>query len=424
MDPSPSVHYRRPVLVVANSSWYLWHYRKLLLQRLQQAREHVIALSPVDSTSPDLSNLLLHIPWRIHRSTDSHPFSFLVSFLRMFLLVRAIKPRLIHSHTLKANLLVAIVSAFFGVPCVMSFAGMGRLSKSNGLTRFVFNNVLLLIIFFALRERCSRWNWKRSPKRSTFVFQNEIDCSLLTQLLPCKDSVLHCVIPGSGVPSRYLESDRRTFANNFTSELIEPSQFEFIYCGRLLRSKGIMAFLEIATHFDYNLFKVFGSVDPSSDDSLLASEVSVLSSIYSNVEFLGNREDPLLHLESKFPILIIPSNYGEGLPRAALEALALCIPVIMSKTSSCGIFPSDIVYISLGSQVEDYIKCFQRLYVDYCDGSLFQKLHRGRELVLSKFTEKSVVEQTFSVYDLIAANPPESYLLDKDHGKLNDWLAQ
>ena len=160
MSTAAAAQNTRPVLVVANSSWYLWHYRKLLLQRLQANREHVIALSPVDSTTPDLSNLLIHIPWRIHRSTDSHPFSLVVSFIRMLLLVRAIKPRLIHSHTLKANLLVSIVSAFFGVPCVMSFAGMGRLSKSNGLSRFLFNRVLLLITFFALRQRTSRWQWK------------------------------------------------------------------------------------------------------------------------------------------------------------------------------------------------------------------------------------------------------------------------
>ena len=51
MSTAAAAQNTRPVLVVANSSWYLWHYRKLLLQRLQANREHVIALSPVDSTT-------------------------------------------------------------------------------------------------------------------------------------------------------------------------------------------------------------------------------------------------------------------------------------------------------------------------------------------------------------------------------------
>ena len=116
-------HTQRPILLVANSSWYLSHYRRLLLQSLKQKRHHLVALSPVDSSTPELSEFLIHIPWRIHRSTDTNPFSLTISFLRMLLLVRAIKPRLVHSHTLKANLLAAIVTANFGIPCVLSFAG-------------------------------------------------------------------------------------------------------------------------------------------------------------------------------------------------------------------------------------------------------------------------------------------------------------
>ena len=49
----------------------------------------------------------------------------------MLLLVRAIKPKLIHSHTLKTNLLSSLF--FYMVSIIFSFAGMGRLSKSKGI---------------------------------------------------------------------------------------------------------------------------------------------------------------------------------------------------------------------------------------------------------------------------------------------------
>ena len=423
-SPTRSVKNRRPVLLVANSSWYLWHYRKLLLQRLQQDQEHVIALSPVDSTTPELSNLLIHIPWRIHRSTDSHPFFLGVSFFRMLLLVRAIKPRLIHSHTLKANLLVSIVSAFFGIPCVLSFAGMGRLSKSSGFSNFVFYKVLRLIIFFSLRQRCSRWKWNLSPARTVFIFQNEIDRILLLQLLPSTDSVQHLVIPGSGVPSRYLEPKKYSFTANCDLGFIELSRLDFIYCGRLLRSKGILTFLEISSFFTKNSLKVFGSVDSSSTDSLLLSEVSEYGLKFPNVEFYGNCIDPLLHLNTDFPVLIVPSSYGEGLPRAVLEALALSIPVIMSKSSTCGLFSEEIVYVTEGMGLEDYVRCINQLCADWRSGVLIRKLQLGREFVTSSLTEVSVVDQTLSAYDLVSGFPVESYLLSKDNLRLRDWMAQ
>jgi hypothetical protein len=258
------LHGSRPLLVVANSSWYLAHYRQLLLEQLQHDGQHVVALSPVDSSTPELSRLLIHIPWRIHRSTDSNPFSFAISFLRMLFLVRAIKPRLVHSHTLKANLLTAVVTAMFGIPCVLSFAGMGRLSKSQGPLRLAFVMVLSSIAFFAVRQRCSRWRWRLAPRRTAFIFQNPIDRSLFEAALPYLSSSRYHLIAGSGVPSSYLPQEvvsrsgeqalSELLPNQWWQTQSEMSPFadpccELIFCGRLLRSKGIGTFLQIERDF-------------------------------------------------------------------------------------------------------------------------------------------------------------------------------
>ena len=188
-----SVQNKRPILLIANSSWYLLHYRKHLLTRLQHECEHVIALCPVDSATPELSNLVIHIPWRIHRATDAHPLSMVISFLRLIFLVRAIKPRLIHSHTLKANLLASIVSALFGVPCVLSFAGLGRLSRASGLPSLLFRRILLFIIFFSRRCRSSRWNWTISNFRSLLIFRIPVDYKFVVSRYCLMMIILKCV---------------------------------------------------------------------------------------------------------------------------------------------------------------------------------------------------------------------------------------
>ena len=105
-------------------------------------------------------------------------------WLKMTLLVRAIKPKLIHSHTLKTNLLSSIVAFLYGIPIIISFSGMGRLSKSKGFKLFCFKLVLNLISFFSVRERNSRFSWTTNFSKSYLIFQNPIDKNIFDLNVP------------------------------------------------------------------------------------------------------------------------------------------------------------------------------------------------------------------------------------------------
>jgi glycosyltransferase involved in cell wall biosynthesis len=415
----------RPILVIANSCWYLLHYRKLLLTDLQGQGQHVMALAPVDSAAPDLSRILIHVPWRIQRSADANPLSLGISFLRMMLLVRAIKPRLVHSHTLKANLLAAVVTAIFGIPCVLSFAGMGRLSKRQGPENLALLLVLRSIAFFALRDRCSRWRWRLASRRTMLIFQNPIDQQLFEAALPAFPSCQTRLIPGSGVPAHYLES-RFPQSNGATwvNAVENHSQCEFLFCGRLLRSKGINTFLELAGLLTHHRFTVYGEVDPSSKDSLLGPEIEVLRRQHPNVSFVGKRVDPLLRLQASFPVLVVPSVYGEGLPRAIVEALALRIPVLCSRLSTCGIFSETTLYVAESNSAEHYLRCFDRLVADHCTGVLRGRLDSGYNLVSQKLSERSIVRQTLNLYRELENGHDRSYLLSKDIDEFRHWLPR
>lgn len=423
--PEPRDQGCRPILVVANSSWYLLHYRQLLLDTLKREGQHVMTLSPVDSTTPELSRLLIHIPWRIHRSTDANPFSLGISFLRMLFLVRAIKPRLVHSHTLKANLLAVVVTAIFGVPCVLSFAGMGRLSTASGPSRLAFLLVLRIIAFFAVRQRRSRWPWRLAPRRTALIFQNPIDQRLFQAALPNLPAGQTHLIPGSGAPARYLQPRLvQPPVNQWWSAAAEPPRCELLFCGRLLRSKGIGTFLEVAAQLDCHRFTVFGGVDPSSKDSLLSVDLPLLQHQHPNVTFAGSQSDPLLQLKIPYPVLLVPSKYGEGLPRAVVESLALGIPVISSRAATCGIFSEASVYIAAGDAPGDYLHCFDQLLSDHGAGRLKPRLQAGRSLVEQQLSEPAVVQQTMELYKSLQSERAESYLLNKDDERLRHWLAQ
>ena len=141
----------RPIVITANSSFYLLHYRKLLIKDLKR-KNKVVTISPVDSSSNSLAKLSFNLPWRIDRSKDLNPFSFLISLLRMFFLIRAIKPKLIHSHTLRTNLIVAIVGFFYNIPCILSFTGLGILSN-NQSSKFLFKIIIKTTIFLSVYKR-------------------------------------------------------------------------------------------------------------------------------------------------------------------------------------------------------------------------------------------------------------------------------
>ena len=213
----------RPIILIANSSWYLWHYRKLLIESLTKDKEHVIAVSPIDFNTKYISKKILHVPFKMFRSSSANPFSLIISLIKMYFTIRLLKPKLIHSHTLKTNLISSIVSSLFGIPCVLSFAGMGRSSDGSLLKMLFLKFLLKSIYFFACRERISRFKWKFSKlsKRTSFIFQNLKDLEFF-QENTTNNSKNFYLIMGSGIPNIYLKNNNKS-DTLFNNEWQNPS---------------------------------------------------------------------------------------------------------------------------------------------------------------------------------------------------------
>nr|WP_075440448.1 glycosyltransferase [Prochlorococcus marinus] len=409
----------RPIILIANSSRYLLHYRRELIISLKKDGRNVILISPTDASSVELSNLAIHLPWKIKRSENSNIFSLLKSFLRLLLLVRATKPSIIHSHTILANLLSSIVSSIYGIPCIFSFAGMGRLSKEKHLKFKFFFVVINIIYFFSKRERFSRFSWRINEMRSKFIFQNPNDKLLFKQFIKkcSKDNLIE--INGSGVPDKYL-----SYSKSKTRDWIKYNKdlkYTFIYCGRLLKSKGILSFIKLSDYFLEHKFVIYGGEDKSTKDSLSNKEINDLSN-KKNLTYFGYKKDPLLKVNYELPILLVPSNYGEGLPRSICEALALKIPVISSHLATCGVFSDQMIYIAKNNKLESYIECINCLIKDYKSGLIENRLNKGIEFIYRNLTEKMIVFKTKKLYYELAFEET-SYLLSKEKLNYKNWLS-
>tara|TARA_Y100000746_G_scaffold167457_1_gene144823 strand:- start:295 stop:1509 length:1215 start_codon:yes stop_codon:yes gene_type:complete len=389
----------RTIFIIANSSWYLNHYRKYLLSELKnQDLYSVVTISPLDNNTRELSKLSLNIPWRISRSGNKNIILLLISLLRLIFIFRSLKPRLVHSHTLKTNFLTAIVSFIFGTPFIISFAGLGQISNSKGIKKNIFILIIKIIGFLSYRD-LSGISFLKNEKRTAFIFQNKNDMNFINQLIKIPNSNKHLIF-GSGVPDYFLKKGNKNnwiHKNNNSFKTINI-KLHLIFVGRLLKSKGILTFINIVNFLEQTNASVYGSIDPSSSDSLTKKDIMNFTLNNKNINFCGFKTEPLIKQNYTFPILIVPSNYGEGLPRGIIEALSLKIPVISSRKATCDLFDESIIYISKENKIIAYKNCINRIKRDFESGILQHKLEKGKDFVKRNLLESQVAEKTISIY--------------------------
>ncbi len=389
----------RTIFIIANSSWYLNHYRKYLLNELKIKNFYnVVTISPLDDQTKELSKLSLNIPWRISRSGNKNLLKITKSLIRLILIFRSLKPIIVHSHTLKTNFLTSIAAFFFSTPCIISFAGLGQIATSKGLKRIIFIFLIKIIGFFSSRQ-LSNNKILKSDKRTSFIFQNKNDMNFVSNIIKIPDTHKHLIF-GSGVPDYFLTKIKTNNWIKKSSNLSNKNNLKInlIYLSRLLKSKGILTFVEIANNFKKSNSSVYGSIDPSSSDSLTQEDIRNIIKNNKNLKFYGFKKEPLLEQNYNYPILLVPSNYGEGLPRGIVEALALKIPVISSKKATCDLFDESLIYIAKTDQINSYKDCINRILNDFKNGILQQKLKKGKKYVEENLLESQVFEKTISIY--------------------------
>jgi glycosyltransferase involved in cell wall biosynthesis len=155
---------------------------------------------------------------------------------------------------------------------------------------------------------------------------------------------------------------------------------------RRLRASGLPVELVLA-----------GTPDPDSRDSLTEPELSAIAA-EPGIEWLGRVED-VRTVWARAAIAVLPSTYGEGLPRALLEAAACGRPIITTDTPGCrevvrrgenGLLvpPHDVAALA---------EAIAALAADPARRGAMGRT--GRALVERDFAEPVIVAQTLALYD-------------------------
>jgi glycosyltransferase involved in cell wall biosynthesis len=155
---------------------------------------------------------------------------------------------------------------------------------------------------------------------------------------------------------------------------------------RLLRARGLAIDLVLA-----------GPTDPDNPDSLDEATLSALAA-EPGVEWLGRVED-VRTVWRRAAIAVLPSTYGEGVPKALIEAAACARAIVATDMPGCRevvragetgllVAPNDIAGLA------------EALATLAGDSQRRQAMGRaGRALALREFGEEGVARQTLALYD-------------------------
>lgn len=307
---------KRCVLLFANTLWFISKFKESLIEKLikENYEVKILYLRPGPSHSNEFfkRNKIICLSYQ----------KFLILYFKNFFKQNIIIKR--NMKLLTFTIGPVILAGFYPFNKLEKFAtleGLGRVFSS----RKIHMRITKLLVI-----RIYRYIFKKNYK-SVFVL-NYLDFAYLLEnkIVPIKKLN---IIPGTGVDSSIynpmnlnLKRIEMNLLNKDKSLKINDMFITFI--GRISEDKGFFRFISAALFllndkkFNNLLFRI---VSPISDINKIDSELKTYL-INKNFDIKPYINDPIEYY-SEAKVIVLPTIYGEGLSRVALEAGFLGIPL-------------------------------------------------------------------------------------------------
>ncbi len=231
------------------------------------------------------------------------------------------------------------------------------------------------------------------PRAERVLFHNRDDRALCesTRLIRPEQGI---VVNGSGVD---LES--------FPPAPLPSAPLTFLFVARLLRDKGIEEFVQAACalhrEFPNARFRVVGEPDATAR-SVTQEELAEWSRS-TPVEFVGALKQPWSEFAASH-VFVLPSTYGEGLPRTLLEAMAVGRAIITTDMPGCreAVVDGNGILVA-PHNVDSLLAAMRRFAVE--PELAAQMGARGRALALTRFDARIVAATMLEGMDLLDTKP-------------------
>jgi len=296
------------VVIFSNSLWNIYNFRKNLIKFLINKGITVYAIGSNDAAHIKLKKIKCKVILVNKLDRNTNIFYFLILFLKIFFILRKIKPNILLSFTIKPNLISGLICRFLKIPCIVMITGMGYV--------FTIKSILFYPIKFIYRICFRKVNYIFFQNKDDFIFfKNEI-------ILNKKYKIL----PGSGV-------DLKRF---YFSKVKKQKKINFLMISRNLKEKGIFELVE-SIKIISKKYLIYKNINFTHLGFLEGSKKYFISENFFKLwkknklmNYIKKQDDVRKYIK-KSHCLILPT-YREGLPRSILEGFSMGRPAIVSKT--------------------------------------------------------------------------------------------
>ncbi|MUK61362.1 glycosyltransferase [Aliivibrio fischeri] len=299
------------ILISANTSWYLYNFRKNTINALIKRGHAVTAIAPKDDYSEKLESLGAEF---IHIDIDqggTNPINDLKTFMGFNKVFSKSNYDVVLNFTPKNNIYSTLAAKTNNIKVINNIAGLGILFINESLT-----------------SKIARTLYKYSQRYADKIFfQNEEDKELFIQ------HKLATVEKTDRLPGSGADLTRFSFSPSEDDGVIR-----FLLIARMLYDKGISHYIEAARHLkdkhgdkvEFNLLGFLAVNNPSA-----VSEDEMQSWVDEGiVNYLGV-SDSVEQEIAKVDCMVLPSFYREGVPKSLLEAGAMGKPIVTTDNVGC-----------------------------------------------------------------------------------------
>lgn len=358
------------IAISANTSWYLYNFRKNTILTLIKQGYKVIAIAPEDGYSSKLSELGCEF---IHINIDqggTNPIRDIQTFFNFYRIYKKKNIDVVLNFTPKNNIYSTLAANLNGTKSINNIAGLGILFINESIT-----------------SKIARFLYKISQsKASKLFFQNEDDRRLFLEK-KITTNVPTDRLPGSGVD-----------LSRFTlTPAPDDNKVKFLLIARMLYDKGIQQYVDAARSLkqkygDNVELCLLGFLDVNNPSAVSTSDMNswVDEGIINYLGVSDNVEQEI----AKVDCMVLPSYYREGVPKSLLEAGAMGKPIVTTDNVGCRETVDDGIngYLCEPRSSESLTEKLD-LIIQMSHEQRLEMGRKSREKIQNEFDEKLVIDK-------------------------------
>lgn len=309
----------KKIIISCSSSLSLIHFRGELIQEL--IKNHQVIVFTPQITEQKTRSQLFKMGVKVYehelKGNSVSVLADLKYILKLIKVIKFEKPDIFFSYTFKPVIYGSIVASLCRVKGITAMlSGLGYTFMDDDSRNTLVKKITRNLLKFSLKFN----------KKINIIFQNSDDCEKLINDGIIDQNNQTYIVNGSGVDLSHYEFSKPV-----------QNSISFLMIARLINAKGIEDYYKAAQIIRSKYPEVrFKLVGPYRSDSIDSIDENLYSKIKSGetIDYYGNTLDvrPFIRESS---VVVLPSFYGEGVPRCILEAMAMGRAIITTNSSGC-----------------------------------------------------------------------------------------